>query len=306
MRQEIPGRVGSLGPLAALRKILPFEPVATSDRLGWIGLEAARYRAAPAAELNPPALTYHRFVLFARPPEELDLRYDGVKRHAPPPPGAISVVPAGIPVVWRWRGCFDWLHIFLEPELFARVAAEALDLDPARLTVPPLDALELPHLRAAMGAVDVELTTGDAGGPIAVESLANILAVHLIRHVSAPRRPERRRDGTLPRGRLRAVVEYIEEHLDASLTLEQMAAVVRLSAYHFARQFKAATGMPPHQYVIARRVERAKQLLQAGDNLSLVDVAASAGFSDQSQFSHHFKRLVGATPGRFRTPARIA
>jgi AraC family transcriptional regulator len=85
-----------------------------------------------------------------------------------------------------------------------------------------------------------------------------------------------------------------------------MAAVVGLNPYHFARQFKAATGLPPHQYVIARRVERAKQLLQAGTGLPLAEVAADAGFSDQSQFSRHFKRLVGVTPGRFRTPARIA
>ena len=65
----------------------------------------------------------------------------------------------------------------------------------------------------------------------------------------------RGRDGALPRGRLRAVVECIEEHLDAGTTLEQMAAVARLSPYHFARQFKPATGLPPHQYVIARRVQ---------------------------------------------------
>ena len=190
--------------------------------------------------------------------------------------------------------------------MVARVAAEAFGLDPARLTVPPLDGLDLPHLRAAMGAVDAELTAGGAGGRLAAESLANVLAVHLIRHVLAPRRPERGRDGALPRGRLRAVVEYIEEHLDAGPTLEQMAAVARLSPYHFARQFKAATGLPPHQYVIARRVERAKQLLQADGDLSLAEVAAHAGFSDQSQFSHHFKRLVGVTPGQFRMPARIA
>jgi AraC family transcriptional regulator len=85
-----------------------------------------------------------------------------------------------------------------------------------------------------------------------------------------------------------------------------MAAVARLSAYHFARQFKAATGLPPHQYVIARRVERAKGLLQPGDDISLAEVALRAGFSDQSQFCQHFKRLVGVTPGQFRMPSRIA
>ena len=108
----------------------------------------------------------------------------------------------------------------------------------------------------------------------------------------------------LPQGRLRAVVEYVEEHLDASPTQEQLAAVARLSPYHFARQFKTATGLPPHQFVILRRVERAKQLLLAATELSLAEVAAHAGFSDQSQFSHHFKRIVGVTPGQFRTRVR--
>jgi AraC family transcriptional regulator len=110
----------------------------------------------------------------------------------------------------------------------------------------------------------------------------------------------------LPRARLRAVAEYIEEHLDAGPSLDQMAAVARLSAYHFARQFKRATGLPPHQYVIMRRVERAKRVLQTGGDFSLAQVAAHAGFSDQSQFSRHFKRLVGVTPGEFRTRAGTA
>jgi len=93
---------------------------------------------------------------------------------------------------------------------------------------------------------------------------------------------------------------------DTAPTLEQMAAVARLSPYHFARQFKRATGLPPHQYVILRCVERAKQLLQAGTDLSLAQVAVCSGFSDQSQLCHHFKRLVSVTPGQFRTRARTA
>ena len=85
-----------------------------------------------------------------------------------------------------------------------------------------------------------------------------------------------------------------------------MAAAAHLSAYHFARQFKAATGMPPHQYVIARRVERAQPLLHPDCDLALGEIAARVGFSDQSQFSHHFKRVVGVTPRQFRTSASIA
>ena len=275
-----------------------------------IAREAARDQAfvAGAGMSRPAPATSGKWVTptsHDRPPEELELRYEGVKRHVPTPAGAITLVPAGSPVRARSSGHKDELHIFLEAGLVERVAAEAFGLDPARLTILPLDGLDLPHLRAAMAAVAAELTAGGAGGPLAAESLANVLAVHLLRHVLAPRRPERGRDGTLPRTRLRAVVAYIEDHLDAGPTLEQLAAVARLSPYHFARQFKAATGLPPHQYVIVRRVERAKQLLQGGD-LSLAEVASEAGFSDQSQFSHHFKRLVGVTPGQFRMPARIA
>jgi AraC family transcriptional regulator len=304
MPENEPGRGDPIRPLDWF-KVIPFQAVAASDRLGWVGLVAARYRASPAWEYTAPALTHHRLVLVTRPPQELELRFEEMKRHVPPPTGATILVPAGTPGQVRWSGGFDWLHVYLEPGLVERVAAEAFGLDPARLTVPPLDGLDLPHLRAAMWAVDAELTSGGAGGPLAAESLANVLAVHLLRHVLAPRQPERGQDGTLPRGRLRAVLEYIEEHLDGGPSLEQMAAVVRLSPYHFARQFKKATGLPPHQYVILRRVERARQLLQAGTGLSLAEVAAQVGFSDQSQFSHHFKRLVGVTPGNFRAPARI-
>jgi AraC family transcriptional regulator len=306
MRHEEPGTSRPAGVLAALRPLVPFEASASSEALGWVGLEAARYSAAPGSEVDPPPLPYHWLVLITRPPVELDLRYEGVERHVPPPAGSMLLVPAGCPVRWRWRGCKDSLHVHLDPALVARVAAEVFDLDPARLTVPPLDGLDVPQLRAAMGAIDAELSARDAAGPLAAESLANVVAVHLVRHVMAPRRPARTRDGVLPRGRLRAVVDYIEAHLDTCPTLDDMAAVARVSPYHFARQFKAATGLPPHQYVIARRVERAKQFLQGGGGHSLAAVAAQTGFSDQSQFCQHFKRLVGVTPGQFRMSARIA
>jgi hypothetical protein len=84
-REEEAERSDPIGPLD-WRRILPYEPAVASDQLGWVGLEAARFRASPAAELHHPALTHHMLVLFARPPDALDLRYDGVTRHVPPPP----------------------------------------------------------------------------------------------------------------------------------------------------------------------------------------------------------------------------
>src|SRR5262245_47504016 len=303
MRHDTPGLGGPLGPLDLI-KHLPGEAFAASDRLRWVGLEAHRYRDQPPNEAFQPPLTHHALLLLLRTPKEFEARYEGVSRVVPPPAGSILVVPAGSPAWWRWGSHSDSLHVFLDPALVARVAAEAFDLDPARAAVPPHGGLDLPPLRAAMLAVNNELTAGGAGGRLVAESLANLLAVHLIRNASAPRRPARRADGALPRGRLRAVVDYIEEHLDASLTVGRMAAVAHLSPYHFARQFKAATGLPPHQYVLARRVERAKRLLEGDSDRPLAEVAAGAGFSDQSQFTHHFKRLVGVTPGQFRRSAR--
>jgi AraC family transcriptional regulator len=304
MRQQEPGLSRLLDPLELIESF-PGEPFAVSDQRRWVGLEAIRYRYQPPNEAFQPPLTHHTLLLFLDTPKEFEVQCDGVNRVVPPPPGSIVVVPAGSPARWRWSSHSDSLHVFLEPGGVARVAAEAFELDPARASVPPRDGLDLPQLRAAMLAVNDELTAEVAGDRLAAESLANLLAVHLIRNASAPRPPDRRTDGPLPQAKLRAVVEYIEEHLDACLTVERMAAAAHLSAYHFARQFKAATGLPPHQYVIARRVERAKQLLQAGTNLSLVEIAASAGFSDQSQFCHHFKRVVGVTPRQFRRSARI-
>src|SRR5262249_6421454 len=114
MQQEERGRGDPMGPRDWLR-ILPSEAVASSARRGWAGIVAARYRAARPAEFIPPALTHHRLVLFIRPPEELDLRYDGVKRHVPPPAGAVSLVPAGIPSPRRVRGSSGFLLIYHEP-----------------------------------------------------------------------------------------------------------------------------------------------------------------------------------------------
>ena len=250
----------AIGPLG-WRKLVPFAPVVTSDRLGWMGLEAARFRASPVKEVYHPALTHHMLVLFTAPPKELELRYEGVTRGVPPPADSIFLVPAGSPVRVRTRDAKGHLHIFLAPEVLARVAAEEFDLDPARLSMCPLDGVDLPHLRATMRAVDAEMTAGAGGGRLAAEALANILAVQLIRQIRAPRSLGRPRDAALDPGTLRAVVEHIADHLDDGLTLAQMAETAHLSAYHFARRFKAATGLAPHQYVIARRIERARELL---------------------------------------------
>lgn len=281
--------------------LVPIIPNATSFHLGWVGLQALRWSDCVTNELSRPPLGYHTLVLTTRAPEQMTARYDGVKRDKSPAVGSIAVLPANSGAsFWRWRGRKDSLHVFLEPKLVARVASTSFELDPGRGLVRPLDASFVPELYAAMLAVDTELSTRGTGGPLLIESLANALAVYLIRHLMNPRRLRRRADGPLSRQKLRQITEYIMENLESGLSLEQMAAIVNVSPYHFVRQFKAATGVSPHQYVIAQRVERAKEVLRTDGALTLAEVALNAGFYDQSHFCFHFKRFAGVTPAQFR------
>src|ERR1700753_3991587 len=115
MRQEGAENGGSRELFTALRKGLPFEAAVTSEGLGWTGLEADRYLAAPTTEIHQPALAHHRLALFPRPPEKLHLEYEGVKRRVPHPVGSILLIPAGCPVQWRTSGNSDSFFVYLEP-----------------------------------------------------------------------------------------------------------------------------------------------------------------------------------------------
>ncbi len=109
--------------------------------------------------------------------------------------------------------------------------------------------------------------------------------------------------GGLPPGAVRRVREYVESHLSESIDLAALADIAGVSLYHFARAFKQSAGVTPHHYLVRRRVERAQEML-ARTELSLSEVALSAGFSDQSHLARHFRQVVGMTPGRFRWSRR--
>ena len=94
-------------------------------------------------------------------------------------------------------------------------------------------------------------------------------------------------------------MEFIEQNLSSSMTLTELAAMADVSRFHFSRAFKAATGESPYQYVLRRRVERAKMLL-ADSQMPLDDVARSVGFHDTSHFQRAFKLRVGTSARRFR------
>lgn len=101
--------------------------------------------------------------------------------------------------------------------------------------------------------------------------------------------------GGLPPGRTHRICEYIESHLHENVALDALAEIAGLSVHHFARAFRQSVGIPPHGYLVQRRVERARHLLRKTD-LPLSEIALAAGFSDQSHFARHFRRLTGTSP----------
>jgi len=144
-----------------------------------------------------------------------------------------------------------------------------------------------------------ELTTAGLGGLVYAESLATLLALHLLRTYSAQQPRLCLQTGGLSPHTLRLVQEYIQAHLDQPLGLADLAALVQLSTPHFLRMFKQATGQAPHQYILAQRLERAKGCLRTS-RLSMTAIALALGFQTQSHFAMHFRRLTGLTPTAYR------
>ena len=109
--------------------------------------------------------------------------------------------------------------------------------------------------------------------------------------------------GALSMSRLRRVTEYIQQSLDKDLPLADLAALVSMSPFHFARLFKGSTGLPPHRFVIRQRIARARACLSTPD-LSIAQISRSVGFRTPSHFTTVFRRVTGVTPRRYRARHR--
>ncbi|MBI4781622.1 MAG: helix-turn-helix transcriptional regulator [Oscillatoriophycideae cyanobacterium NC_groundwater_1537_Pr4_S-0.65um_50_18] len=147
-------------------------------------------------------------------------------------------------------------------------------------------------------ALKADLESRRPGGRLYAETLTKALAVHILRNYSAHSHKSVHYLGGLSPTQLQLVTNYINDYLDQELSLEELAAIAQLSAYHFCRSFKLSTGFTPHQYVIRQRVERAKLLLKDG-KMGITEVAIACGFTHQSHLNRHFKRLTGLTPKKF-------
>lgn len=213
-------------------------------------------------------------------------------------PGDINFTPANLPRVVRWYSNASILFLSLAPTFMARVADE-LDytnsIDFAQRWGGPD-----PQVHYIGLALKAELEAGGLAGPLYGESLANALAVHLLRRYSTNGRTIRDFPNGLPRDKLRKVIEYINDNLEHDLSLDAIAATIGMSSYHFARMFKQSIGLAPHQYVIERRLKQAQVLLTTTE-LTILEISFRVGFKSQSHFTRLFHKLIGITPRAYRS-----
>ncbi|AQA06821.1 hypothetical protein BVC93_28905 [Mycobacterium sp. MS1601] len=134
------------------------------------------------------------------------------------------------------------------------------------------------------------------------QSLAQTLQLHIAEHYPAQPRPEhrRQRDRRLDRRDQQIIIDYLNSELDSRIDLETLALTVGMTPSAFPAAFCAAFGTTPHQYLIEKRIERAKVLLSTAGT-SVTDISVTLGFSSPSHFATTFKQRVGVTPTSYRT-----
>ncbi len=199
-------------------------------------------------------------------------------------------MPAGSSDTWFDDDPGHAVELRLPARLLHR-AAEDMGLDPSRAEIAPRYHFQDAKIEHIAWALAAESHADFAHGSLYRESLGMALAVHLLGHFRAL--PSTKRALTEPQ--LRRVKEHIEAHLDQELSLERLAGVAGASVSHFKMLFKRATGVPVHEYVVRRRVERAKTLLLRGE-LPASQIALEAGFSHQSHMARCMRRVLGVTP----------
>jgi AraC family transcriptional regulator len=179
-------------------------------------------------------------------------------------------------------------------------------LDPARSKEAEINLTRLPPrldfedqmLRSVMLRFQALVTDPSYDAPGYAETLAEVLTFDLYRIASGLPRAAAECSG-LSANQIRIVTEYMESHLNEKTTISELAGLVDLTRFHFIRSFKQAAGIPPHQFMIRLRVDRAKEMLAEGE-LSIAEVASQTGFGSPIQLTRAFRRVVGTTPSAFR------
>lgn len=212
-------------------------------------------------------------------------------------PDKLCIMPAGHDSSWVVNGSIRLAHLYFTEQQFAQGCVTLLDREPRDLQLHEStfvdDAEQARRFRQL-----IALNWSEPGERLLTSSLAHEMLAHLLL-TRVSRRLPTARNGGLAAHQRRLLVDFIEAHLDAPLSLGQLAGLCSLSEYHFARMFRQSFGLPPHQFVLARRLARARSLLRESA-APVGDIALACGFASASHFTQRFRLALGATPGEYR------
>jgi AraC family transcriptional regulator len=252
----------------------------------------------PVNEVSDVMHRRHTVVVALEHPVLCELKQQGRFRRFFNATGSIAFFPSCQPFSLRLnpeKGAFtDVLSLGLDPVFVSRVA-EGMELDARRVELVGQQRNADPKLYHISMALRAGVLTGNALDRMYGEALATALAVHLLSEYSSAVLHPKSSNRGLPRATLLRAVQYIQDQLDADLTVSGIAQAVCISPYYFTRLFKESTGLSPYQYVVEARVKKARELLTTG-KFSISEAAHHVGFVDQSHLTRHFKRVFGLPP----------
>jgi AraC family transcriptional regulator len=276
-------------------KIDHSSPVLFKRKASWDGIRLEHYRFR-AGELPEHRHAEHLIAISLSGTCNGEISTESGFRTRDQVKGSVCVIPSGQLYRARLNGESEHLAIYVEPSLLSRAAADSRS--PASVEVMEKCSPSDPVISNVGMALLAELESQNLAGRLYAESLANLLAVHLLRHYTTADLGHQLTGGLSGR-RLQLVLEFIGDNYGTDLSIADLAQVAGMSAFHFAREFKRSTGTTPHQYLIKFRIQHAKELL-AESKLPLVEVGFRSGFSHQSHFTRLFHRITGTTPQSYR------
>lgn len=280
--------------LESLTCLLPHPPLITSSRVNWSNFFLAYYEH-PGAEVlgTTPHHVLEVIETNSRSPHERYL--NGKHLSTEIQGGEIFLCPAQADHWIRWDAPLNFSVLVFEPDFFQRTADELAC--PTEL-IPQWNLVD-PVIQTTVRALKADLEDSSPAGRLYGESFGTALAVHLLKNFSPARLQQFEYAGGLSPRQLKQVLDYIEAHLAEDLSLSTLATLAGVSSSYFARLFKRSLGLPPHQYVIRKRVELAARLIQQSDR-AIADISLQCGFAHQSHLSRHFKRILGVAPNALR------
>ncbi|WP_085707051.1 AraC family transcriptional regulator [Pseudomonas sp. B35(2017)] len=212
-------------------------------------------------------------------------------------PDKLCILPADHESGWVINGDIRLAHLYFSAEQFALGCVTLLDREPREMQLREQTFLDDPQQALRFRQL-LTLDWDEPGERLLTSSLAHELISHTLLSQVGVRSGLRLKGGLAPHQR-RMLVGFIDNHLGDPISLGQLAGLCALSEYHFARMFRTSFGLPPHQYVLARRLGRARELLR-GTGLPLGEIALACGFASASHFTNRFRQVIGATPGEYR------